>query len=88
LLVVHDRTPLHEMGRTLVDRTLYEVPEFYLPEIRKRLDASAKMPGTPRAKFAVLNAGLPAWERYKKLGEVSRPVPADIYYAPQQRQST
>ena len=88
LLVVHDRTPLHELGKRLVDRTVYLLPEFCLPELRKRLDASAKMPGTPRAKFAALNAALPTWDRYKKLGEVSRPVPADIYGAPLPRRST
>lgn len=88
LLVVHDRTPLHELGKRLVDRRVYSLPEFCLPELRKRLDASAKIPGTPRAKFAALNAALRTWDRYKKLGEVSRPVSADIYCAPLPRQST
>lgn len=82
LFVVHDRTPLHEIGARL-DEVV-----FCLPELKKRLDASASKPGTPRAKFAELNAALPPWDRYKKLGEVSRPVPADIYCAPIQHQST
>lgn len=82
LLVVHDRTPLHELGSRL-DEVV-----FCLPQLKKQLDAFAKKPGTPRAKFAELNAALPPWDRYKKLGEVSRPVPADIYCAPIQHQST
>jgi hypothetical protein len=82
LFVVHDRTPLHELGARL-DEVV-----FCLPELKKCLDASAKKTGTPRAKFAEVNAALPPWDRYKKLGEVSRPVPADIYCAPIQHQST
>jgi len=87
LLIVHDRTPLHELGKR-VDRVMLSLPEFCRPEMRKRLDASAKTSGPPRAIFAELNAALPTWERYKKLGEVSRPVPADIYCAPLLQQST
>lgn len=88
LLVVHDRTPAHELGKRVMDRRMFDAPEFLLPELRKLLVASAKQPGAPRAKFAELNASLPPWQRYKKLGEVSRPVPADIYCAPIPRQST
>jgi hypothetical protein len=82
LLVVHDQTPLHELGNRLDDVA------FCLPELKPRLLASAKQPGLPRVKFAELNASLPPWERYRKLGEVTRPVSADIYCAPAQRQST
>jgi hypothetical protein len=82
LLVIHDQTPLHELGRRMDNGA------FCVPELKPRLQASAKKPGTPRVKFAELNAALPPWERYRKLGEVARPVAADIYCAPAQRQST
>jgi DNA-binding NarL/FixJ family response regulator len=82
LFVVHDQTPLHELGKRTDDVA------FCLPALKSRLAASAKNPGTPRGKFAELNAALPPWERYRKLGEVTRPVPADIYCAPEQHQST
>lgn len=81
LLIVHDRTPLHELGGHM------QQVAHCRPKLKKRLAATAKQPGTPRAKFAALNAALPPWERYKKLGEVSRPIPADIYCAPLERQS-
>jgi hypothetical protein len=82
LLVLHDQTPLHELGKRTDDVA------FCVPELKPRLLASTKKSGTPRIKFAELNAALPPWERYRKLGEVTRPVSADIYCAPAQRQST
>lgn len=58
------------------------------PGLRKRVKALARRPDTPRSAFAQFNASLPPWERYSKLGEVQRPVPADIYAAPMERPST
>lgn len=87
LLVVHDRTPLHELGEHTGWFAHHRV-EFCRPRLKERLAASVKQPDAPRSKFAVLNAALPPWERYRKLGEVSRPVPADLYCAPAERQST
>jgi hypothetical protein len=47
--------------------------------------ATAGTPGCPlppREVFAKLNAGLPAAQRYKRLGNVDGPVAADICRAP------
>lgn len=40
--------------------------------------------GTIREQFARLNATLPNSDGFHKLGEVSTPVPADVYVAPQE----
>jgi hypothetical protein len=75
LLVIHDHTPLRALGwGTCSDG-------FLTPEMRKCLRrARARM--SCREEFARLNAELPASMRYKKMGSVAKPVPADIYRAP------
>jgi hypothetical protein len=78
LLVLHDRTPL----RRLAGRLIYGA--FLTKEMKRRL-RRARGCGSPRAAFAELNAKLPTWERYRKIGVVTRPVPADVYRAPIQR---
>jgi hypothetical protein len=82
LLVVHDRTPLHVLAERGSDLA------YCVPGLKQRLLASARDAGLPRPKFAALNGALPSWERYRKLGEVTRPVPADIYCALSQTQFT
>lgn len=81
LLVIHERTPL----RRLAGRCIYGA--FRTSAMKRHLARSSEG-GAPREDFARLNEKLPAWERYKKLGEVNRPVPADIYRAPIERSST
>lgn len=81
IAVIHDRTPLHE----LVGRTIYGV--FWTKRLRQRLRRLRRQGGAPREIFAELNATLPPWDRYKKIGEVTRPVPADIYRAPLESES-
>jgi hypothetical protein len=76
LLVVHDRTPL----RALAGRLIYGA--FQTKHMRELLRELRVAVGTPREMFEKINARLPAWQRYKKLGHVTRPVPADIYRAP------
>ena len=75
LLIVHDRTSLPRLAGPLI----YGV--FLTKLIRRRLKG-ARRTQLPRETFAGLNARLPTWQRYKKLGEVHRPVPADVYRAP------
>jgi hypothetical protein len=81
ILVVHERTRLRELTR----RRIYGayLTEAIKPRLRRH-DGSRP----PRQSFAEFNAELPAWERYKRLGEVTRPVPADIYRAPIPRKTT
>lgn len=76
LLVVHDRTPL----RDLAGRLVYGA--FQTKHMRELLRQLRVAAGTPREMFEKINGRLPAWQRYKKLGHVTRPVPADIYRAP------
>lgn len=76
LAVIHDRTPLDELAGRLVHGVCWT------SAWRKRLRRARRLRGSPREVFARLNALLPPWERYKKIGEVNRPVPADIYRAP------
>jgi hypothetical protein len=76
LAIIHDRTPLHQ----LVGRLVYGV--FWTNPLKKKLRRARGQRGTPREAFAKLNALLPPWERYRKIGEVRHPVPADIYRAP------
>lgn len=76
LLIVHDRTPVWG----LAERFLYGA--FQTKEMRKLLRSIRAATASPRETFAKLNSRLPAPQRYKKLGEVSRPVPADIYRGP------
>jgi len=78
LLVVHDRTP----ARRLAGKLIFGV--FLTDEMKRRL-RKVRPTASPRADFAGFNEKLPAWVRYKKLGEVSRPVEADIYRAPIER---
>ncbi len=80
LLVLHDRTPLAALTRRLV----YGAYLTKLMKTRLRRFTSA----TPRADFAQFNASLPPWERYRKLGQVTRPVIAEIYCAPTPGQTT
>lgn len=75
LLIVHDRTPLSR----LAGRLIYGV---VLTKTVRRLLKRARRSPLPREAFATINAKLPTWERYRKLGEVTCPVPADIYRAP------
>jgi hypothetical protein len=75
ILVIHDRTPLRE----LAGRQIYGI---HLTDTIKRRLRGHRDSKRPRESFAELNAALPPWERYKKLGEVTHPVPADIYCAP------
>jgi hypothetical protein len=83
LVVIHDRTPLAQ----LVQRLIYGA--YWTKPLRRYLRRSRWNRGrTPRQSFAELNATLPPWERYKKIGEVTRPVPADIYRAPLETEST
>jgi hypothetical protein len=81
ILVVHERTPLRELTR----RRIYGA---HLTEAMKRGLRRHRSSKSPRESFAEFNAKLPAWERYKKLGEVVRPVPADVYSAPIPRGAT
>lgn len=75
ILVIHNRTPLRELAR-------HRIYGAYLtPALKKRLRRHANSK-PPRESFAEFNATLPPWERYKKIGDVTRPVPADIYRAP------
>jgi hypothetical protein len=76
LLVVHDRTPLRELAGRLVSGA------FQTKHMRELLRDLRMAAGTPREMFEKINARLPARQRYKKLGHVMRPVPADIYRAP------
>jgi len=82
IAVIHDRTPLHE----LAGRMIYGV--FWTKRVRQRLRRFGRHRGAPRQLFAELNGTLPPWDRYKKIGEVSRPIPADIYRAPLESEST
>ena len=75
VLVIHDRTPLRELAR----RRIYGA--YLTSGLKKRLRRHANSK-PPRQDFAEFNATQPPWERYKKLGQVTRPVPADIYCAP------
>jgi hypothetical protein len=79
LVVIHERTPI----RRLAGKLIYGV--FLTAEMKRRL-RKAKSTGDSRADFARFNEQLPAWVRYKKLGEVNRPVMADIYRAPIERE--
>jgi hypothetical protein len=81
LLIIHDRTGLPRLS----GRLIYGV--FLTKRLRQRLK-KARHRRPPRPAFAELNDMLPAWERYKKLGEVTRPVAADIYCAPVDRTIT
>jgi len=83
VLVIHDRMSLADLGSSRLNQAAH-----CTPGLRKRLKALSRKPGTPRNTFAEFNASLPPWERYRKLGEVQRPVSADIYAAPIRRQST
>lgn len=76
LLVVHDRTPVWG----LAERFLHGA--FKTKDMRALLRKIRVVTEPPREVFAKLNSRLPAWQRYKKLGEVTRPVAADIYRAP------
>jgi hypothetical protein len=75
ILVIHDRTPLRELTR----RRIYGA--YLTSELKKRLRRHANSK-PPRESFNQFNTTLPPWERYKMLGQVARPVPADIYRAP------
>lgn len=79
LLVIHDRTPLSG----LVERPVYGA--FCTEALKSHLARTKRESGTPREAFARLNATLSASERYKKIGEVTRPIAADIYRAPIER---
>ncbi|MDB6058443.1 MAG: hypothetical protein JWO95_2287 [Verrucomicrobiales bacterium] len=76
LLVIHDRTPLQQL---CARRLIYGA--ILTDTVKKRLRRH-KETKPPRQTYADINASLPAWDRFKKLGEVTRPVPADIYCAP------
>ena len=75
VLVVHDETPLRSLSRCLVRGA------FLTEELKRRLKKT-RARTSPRAQFAELNDALPASERYKKIGSVLKPSPADIYRAP------
>ena len=75
LLVVHDRTALSELAGRLI------FGAFQTKHMRELL-RQIKAAGSPREIFEKINSRLPAWQRYKKLGHVRRPIPADIYRAP------
>jgi len=81
ILAIHNRTPLRE----LAGKRIYGA---YLTEAIKRRLTRRSDSASPMESFAQLNGTLPVWERYKKLGEVTRPVPADIYSAPSSRKTT
>jgi len=81
ILVIHERTPPREL-------TLRRIYGAHLTQAIKRRLRRHDGSRPPRQSFAEFNAALPAWERYKKLGEVTRPVPADIYRAPIPRKTT
>src|SRR3954469_12089551 len=76
ILVIHDRTSLRELTQKRLIYGAY-LTESMKEGLRRQDDRDGA-----RKSFAEFNAALPAWERYKKLGEVSRPIPADIYRAP------
>lgn len=76
LLVIHDRTPLPQLKRRCT------LEAFLTDALRRRLSGGGPRGLAPREAFARLNALLPPAQRYKKLGEVSCPVPADVYRAP------
>lgn len=76
MLVVHDRTPL----RALAGQLVYGA--FQTKHMRELLKELRLATGSPREMFEKINSRLPAFQRYKKLGQVTRPVPADIYRAP------
>jgi hypothetical protein len=80
LLVIHDRTPLRELTK----RRIYGA---FLTETLERLLKRIRDSSSPRESFAKFNETLPTWDRYKKLGQVSRPVAADIYSAPISRRT-
>lgn len=84
ILVVHELTPLRELARRRTQAA------HCTPELRRRLRRApaAAPPAGVRMAFAALNAALPPAQRYRKLGEVARPVAADIYAAPLPRAST
>jgi hypothetical protein len=76
LLVIHDRTPLPLLKRRFVREA------FLTDALRRSLPRTSGGKRPPREAFAKLNAGLPAAQRYKRLGKVDGPVAADIYRAP------
>lgn len=76
LLIIHDRSPLP----SLVGRLTAEA--FLTDSLKQGLSKFSQKNSAPRESFARLNNSLPLAQRYHKLGQVSVPVPADIYRAP------
>ena len=82
LLIVHDRTPVWG----LAERFIFGACQT--KHMRALLRRIRVVTDSPRETFARINSRLPAWQRYKKIGQVTRPVPADIYRAPLETGST
>lgn len=86
LLVIHDRTAPDDVVAALAeaipdsDSDDNDDDEDEDPRTKEAQAVAATEP--PRQAFARLNSKLPANRRYKKLGEITQPIGADIYDAP------
>lgn len=76
IIFVHDRLPA---GSVL---ELFD--EWIDADLEAAEEDSAAPQGTIREQFARLNTSLPNGQGFRKLGEVSEPLHADVYVAPQE----
>ena len=82
LLVVHERTPSDQVVETYLAAADHGLEGEAWDDWHERESADARRETadlSPRRAFEALNARLPAEKRFEKLGEVSDPVPADVY---------
>lgn len=88
LVVIHDRLPRAVLADTFAE--WLELGEEAGPDeddprsvdrFLARWGGGANLSDSPRHWFASANAALAASERFHKLGEVTKPLPADIYAA-------
>jgi hypothetical protein len=75
VVFVHDRIPAEDV-EDLLDTWL----EIDWREHQKGAPRDPGMP--PRSAFAALNHRLPAEHQFRKIGEMDRPLPVDVYAAP------
>lgn len=82
VVFIHDRMTREGVAETFTTWTAEECGEEEEDEEDEEDEREFEVPeGTPRQAFAALNAGLPEERRFRKIGEVSRPVEADVYCA-------
>ena len=85
LHVVHETTPLDEVVATYLEAADPGTEGDEWDKWREGEDASARrlvVDLPPRRAFEMLNARLPVEKQFKRLGEVSEPVAADVYRPP------